>query len=407
MERSSHEIRLGADIGGTFTDIALDVRGRLYSTKVLTTPAAPEEAILEGMQQVVADAGIAMGEIGLVIHGTTLATNALIQRHGARTALGTTEGVRDVIEMRTESRFAQYDLDIALPAPLVPREDRFTVRGRIGASGEELMPLDEAAVEAIGERIAAEGFGAVAIGFIHAYMNPDHERRARDILARRLDALNLPISISAEVSPQMREYERFNTVCANAYVQPQMASYLTRLEQRLEAIGARCPVLMIHSGGGLMAVETAIRFPVRLVESGPAGGAIFAADIARRFDIPRVLSYDMGGTTAKICLIEDFAPRTARTFEVARTARFAKGSGMPISIPVIEMIEIGAGGGSLAWVDPMGRIQTGPESAGSEPGPACYGRGGDRPAITDADLLSLHMATVLAQATPTPSPTTS
>ncbi len=387
MERTSHEIRLGADIGGTFTDIALDVRGRLYSTKVLTTPAAPEKAILDGMQQVVAEAGIAMGQIGLVIHGTTLATNALIQRRGARTALVTTEGFRDVIEMRTESRFAQYDLNIELPAPLVPREDRFTVRGRIGASGEELMPLDEAAVDAIGARIAAGGFGAVAIGFIHAYMNPDHERRARDILARRLDALQLPISISAEVSPQMREYERFNTVCANAYVQPQMASYLTRLEQRLEGIGARCPVLMIHSGGGLMAVETAIRFPVRLVESGPAGGAIFAADVARRFDIPRVLSYDMGGTTAKICLIEDFAPRTARTFEVARTARFAKGSGMPISIPVIEMIEIGAGGGSLAWVDSMGRIQTGPESAGSEPGPACYGRGGDRPAITDADLL--------------------
>ncbi len=387
MKRSSPDIRLGADIGGTFTDIALDVRGRLYSTKVLTTPAAPEEAILAGMRQVVADAGIAMAEIGLVIHGTTLATNALIQRRGARTALVTTEGFRDVIEMRTESRFAQYDLDIELPPPLVPREDRFTVRGRIGASGEELMPLDEAAVEAIGERIAAGGFGAVAIGFIHAYMNPDHERRARDILARRLDRLNLPISISAEVSPQMREYERFNTVCANAYVQPQMASYLTRLEQRLESIGARCPVLMIHSGGGLMAVETAVRFPVRLVESGPAGGAIFAADIARRFDIARVLSYDMGGTTAKICLIEDCMPRTARTFEVARTARFAKGSGMPISIPVIEMIEIGAGGGSLAWVDPMGRIQTGPESAGSEPGPACYGRGGERPAITDADLL--------------------
>ena len=387
MKRSSHDVRLGADIGGTFTDIALDVRGRLYSAKVLTTPAAPEEALLEGLQRVIADAGIAMAEIGLVIHGTTLATNALIQRSGARTALVTTEGFRDVIEMRTESRFAQYDLDIELPAPLVPREDRFSVRGRIGASGEELMPLDEAALEALGERIATGGFGAVAIGFIHAYMNPEHERRARQILACRLDALGVPISISAEVSPQMREYERFNTVCANAYVQPQMAAYLTRLEKRLEAIGVCCPVLMIHSGGGLMAVETAIRFPVRLVESGPAGGAIFAADIARRFDIARVVSYDMGGTTAKICLIEDYAPRTARTFEVARTARFAKGSGMPISIPVIEMIEIGAGGGSLAWVDPMGRIQTGPESAGSEPGPACYGRGGDRPAITDADLL--------------------
>ncbi|TIV74254.1 MAG: hydantoinase/oxoprolinase family protein, partial [Mesorhizobium sp.] len=213
-------------------------------------------------------------------------------------------------------------------------------------------------------------FGSVAIGFIHAYANPDHERRAREILSRKL---TIPISISAEVSPQMREFERFNTVSANAYVRPQMADYLARLQTRLKDMGAECPVFMIHSGGGLISVETASEFPVRLVESGPAGGAIFAADIARRFGLEKVVSYDMGGTTAKICLIEDFAPRTARTFEVARTYRFSKGSGMPISIPVIEMIEIGAGGGSIAWVDTMGRIQTGPESAGSEPGPACYG----------------------------------
>ncbi|TIL74524.1 MAG: hydantoinase/oxoprolinase family protein, partial [Mesorhizobium sp.] len=219
---------------------------------------------------------------------------------------------------------------------------------------------------------------------IHAYANPDHERRAREVLSRKL---SIPISISAEVSPQMREFERFNTVCANAYVRPQMADYLARLQIRLKEMGADCPVFMIHSGGGLISVETASEFPVRLVESGPAGGAIFAADIARRFGLEEVVSYDMGGTTAKICLIEDYAPRTARTFEVARTYRFCKGSGMPISIPVIEMIEIGAGGGSIAWVDAMGRIQTGPESAGSEPGPACYGRGGKRPAITDADLV--------------------
>lgn len=377
-------VRLGADIGGTFTDIALDCRGQLYSTKVLTSYAAPEQAILDGIAVVLRDAGITPAELEIVIHGTTLATNALIERRGARTALITTEGFRDVIEMRTESRFEQYDLNLQLPTPLVPREDRFTVKGRIGAQGQELQPLDEAALEEIADHIAAEGFGAVAIGFIHSYMNPAHEQRAREIIAAKV---GVPISISSEVSPQMREFERFNTVCANAYVRPQMADYLARLQVRLKEMGATCPVFMIHSGGGLISVETAAEFPVRLVESGPAGGAIFAADVAQRFGLDRVVSYDMGGTTAKICLIEDYQPRTARTFEVARTYRFCKGSGMPISIPVIEMIEIGAGGGSIAWVDAMGRIQTGPESAGSEPGPACYQRGGERPAITDADLI--------------------
>ncbi|WP_417628579.1 hydantoinase/oxoprolinase family protein [Pararhodobacter aggregans] len=377
-------IRLGADIGGTFTDIALEYRGAIHSTKVLTSYAAPEQAILDGIDIVLAETGIGYADLEIVIHGTTLATNALIERRGARTAFVTTEGFRDVIEMRTESRFDQYDLNIQLPKPLVPREDRFSVAGRIGAQGQELAPLDEAALAAVAERIATGGYGAVAIGFIHAYLNPAHERRAREIIAARCD---LPISLSSEVSPQMREFERFNTVCANAYVRPQMASYLERLQVRLNEKGATCPVFMIHSGGGLVSVETAAEFPVRLVESGPAGGAIFAADVARRFGLERVVSYDMGGTTAKICLIEDFSPKTARTFEVARTTRFAKGSGMPVSIPVIEMIEIGAGGGSLAWVDAMGRIQTGPESAGSEPGPACYQRGGARPAITDADLV--------------------
>lgn len=379
-----HDIRLGADIGGTFTDIALDVRGKLFSTKVLTNYSAPEQAILDGIDIVVRDAGIAPKDIDIVIHGTTLATNALIERRGARTALITTEGFRDVIEMRTENRFEQYDLSLVLPKPLIPREDRFPVKGRINAQGRELQALDEAALETLADIIAERGFEAVAIGFIHSYMNPTHEQRAREILAKKL---SIPISISSEVSPQMREFERFNTVCANAYVRPQMADYLSRLQVRLKAMGAQCPVFMIHSGGGLISVETASEFPVRLVESGPAGGAIFAADIARRFSLDRVVSYDMGGTTAKICLIEDYQPHTARTFEVARTYRFCKGSGMPISIPVIEMIEIGAGGGSIAWVDAMGRIQAGPESAASEPGPACYQRGGERPAITDADLV--------------------
>lgn len=377
-------IRLGADIGGTFTDIVLDCHGRIFSTKILTNYSAPEQAILDGIEVVIAQAGITHKDLNLVIHGTTLATNALIERRGARTALITTEGFRDVIEMRTESRFEQYDLNLRLPPPLIPREDRFVVAGRIGANGQELQPLDEDSLERIAALISEGGYGAVAIGFIHSYANPVHEQRARAILAAKVD---LPMSISSEVSPQMREFERFNTVCANAYVRPQMESYLNRLQARLAQAGSVCPVFMIHSGGGLISVQTAAEFPVRLVESGPAGGAIFAADVARRFGLDRVVSYDMGGTTAKICLIDDFTPKTARTFEVARTYRFRKGSGMPISIPVIEMIEIGAGGGSLAWVDAMGRIQTGPESAGSEPGPACYQRGGTRPAITDADLI--------------------
>jgi N-methylhydantoinase A len=377
-------IRLGADIGGTFTDIVLDCRGEVYSTKILTNYTAPEQAILDGMGVVAEQAGIRCDEIDLVIHGTTLATNALIERSGPRTALITTEGYRDVIEMRTESRFEQYDLNLRLPPPLIAREDRFVVAGRIGAQGQVLNELDEAALVQLADTIAAGGYGAVAIGFLHSYTNPAHEIRAREIIAARV---GVPVSISSEVSPQMREFERFNTVCANAYVRPQMESYLKRLQVRLAESGADCPVFMIHSGGGLISVETAAEFPVRLVESGPAGGAIFAADVAQRFGLQKTVSYDMGGTTAKICLIDDFAPKTARTFEVARSYRFRKGSGMPISIPVIDMIEIGAGGGSLARVDSMGRIKTGPESAGSEPGPACYQLGGDRPAITDADLV--------------------
>ena len=381
---NGQDVRLGADIGGTFTDIALDLCGRVFSTKILTNYAAPEQAILDGIDIVTQQAGIGYDDLDIVIHGTTLATNALIERRGAKTALVTTEGFRDVIEMRTENRFEQYDLNLSLPKPLIPRQDRFPVAGRINAQGEEIQPLDEARIEALAGALREGGFEAIAIGFIHSYQNPAHERRAREILAARLPGL--PISISSEVSPQMREFERFNTVCANAYVRPQMEHYLTRLQARLTEHGAGCPVFMIHSGGGLISIDTATRFPVRLVESGPAGGAIFAADVAARFGIEKVLSYDMGGTTAKICLIEDFEPQTARTFEVACTYRFCKGSGMPISIPVIEMIEIGAGGGSLARVDAMGRIQTGPESAASEPGPACYQRGGTRPAITDADV---------------------
>src|SRR5215470_9608533 len=249
MTHPANEIRLGADIGGTFTDIVLDVRGRLFSTKLLTSYSAPEQPILNGIEIVARDAGIRPGDIDLVIHGTTLATNALIERRGARAAFVTSEGFRDVIEMRTENRFDQYDLDIVLPTPLIPRQDRFTVAGRIDATGRELKPLDEDAVRKLASVLSEGGYDSIAIGFIHAYGNPAHERRAREILARHL---SVPTSISAEVSPQMREYERFNTVCANAYVRPRMEAYLGRLKSRLATIGVTCPVFMIHSGGGLI-----------------------------------------------------------------------------------------------------------------------------------------------------------
>ena len=378
-------VRLGVDIGGTFTDVVLEKDGVPFSIKVLTTYSAPENAIIDGMHQVCAKAGVTPAQIDQIIHGTTLATNALIERRGAKTALITTEGFRDVIEMRTESRFEQYDLNLNLPDPLLPRQMRFTVAGRVDANGKILVDMDRTEVEAIVDQIAEGGFESVAVGLIHSYLNPTHEQLVRDVLAEKLP--NVAVSISSEVSPQMREYERFNTVVANAYIKPLMASYLGRLGDRLNDEGVSCRIFLMHSGGGVISIQNAADFPVRLVESGPAGGAVFAAHIAARYGLDKVLSFDMGGTTAKICLIKNQTPKTSRVFEVARTYRFKKGSGMPISIPVIDMVEIGAGGGSLAHVDALQQIRVGPKSAGSEPGPACYGRHGTRPAVTDADLV--------------------
>ena len=378
-------IRMGVDIGGTFTDVVLEVGETQFSTKVLTTYTAPEDAIIDGMTQVCENAGIHPSTINQIIHGTTLATNALIERRGAKTALITTQGFRDVIEMRTESRFEQYDLNLNIPEPLLPRQTRYTLKERISAKGEVLIPLDRSDVETLVEEIVEAGFESIAVGLIHSYLNDAHEKLVRDVLAEKMPGAM--VSLSCEVSPQMREYERFNTVVANAYIKPLMKSYLGRLEGRLQEQGVRCSIFLMHSGGGVISIESAAEFPVRLVESGPAGGAVFAANIASRYGLDKVLSFDMGGTTAKICLIKNQTPKTSRVFEVARTYRFKKGSGMPISIPVIDMVEIGAGGGSLAQVDAMRQIRVGPESAGSEPGPACYGRGGDKPAVTDADLV--------------------
>ncbi len=379
------DIRVGVDIGGTFTDVALQHPGGLSTCKVLTNYSQPEQAILDGIVKAADQAGIALGSIDQVIHGTTLVTNALIERRGAKLAFITTEGFRDVIEMRSENRFEQYDLNLSLPKPLVARQDRFTLNERMGPKGEVLLSLDPAEVDALVARILDGGYEAVAIGLMHSYANDTHELAIADAL--RKAAPELSISISSVISPQMRELPRFNTVIANAYVQPKVADYLSRLVNRLRETGVNAPVFMLHSGGGLIAVETAAEQPVRLLESGPAGGAIFAADFARAHGLDKVLSFDMGGTTAKICLIEDGAPKTANTFEVARTYRFKKGSGMTVSTPVVEMVEIGAGGGSIASVDAMGRLQVGPRSAGSEPGPACYGRGGTEPTVTDSNLL--------------------
>jgi N-methylhydantoinase A len=382
--------RIGADVGGTFTDVVVEQLGggtdsEYLSTKVLTTHDAPERGILNGIEALAEEHHVDLTRVEQVIHGTTLATNALIERRGAKTALVTTAGFRDVIETRTEGRFEQYDLDIVLPTPLIARRDRFVVTERLNARGEVLVAFDEASAQSVIDQLKAGGYEAVAVGFLHSYVNGDHERRFRELLRQELGD-GIAVSLSCEVSPQMRELERFNTVCANAYVQPMMASYLHRLEAGLAQRGVQAPVNLIHSGGGLVNVETAAAFPVRLVESGPAGGAIFAARLAARHRKDRIVSFDMGGTTAKIALIEDQVPQTAKTFEVARTTRFKKGSGMTISIPVIEMIEIGAGGGSIADVDVLGQIRVGPRSAGSEPGPAAYDLGGTEPTVTDANL---------------------
>ena len=377
--------RLAIDIGGTFTDLALLADDGRYSAKVLTTSQAPEEGVLAGIDLLLRQAELTAEDIGLVIHGTTLATNAMIERKGAKTALIVTEGFRDSIEMAFENRFEQYDIFMDKPAPLVPRDLRLGVRERLDGRGTVLVPLDEEAVRALAPGLERAGIEAVAIGFMHAYLDGRHERCTREILSDLLPTV--AFSLSSEVSPEIREYERWSTTVANAYVQPVMGRYLGRLDTALRARKFACPLFMMTSGGGLMTLDTARRLPIRLVESGPAGGAILAAGLARQCGLDKVLSFDMGGTTAKICLIDDGEPQHSRTFEVARQYRFLKGSGLPLRIPVIEMVEIGAGGGSIAYVDDLQRINVGPESAGAEPGPACYGRGGARPAVTDADVV--------------------
>lgn len=378
--------RLGVDIGGTFTDAVLEVGQERYTAKTLTTPHEPDEGVIQCMQKVLQSAQLSFSDLDLVVHGTTLATNALIERKGASIAMLTTDGFRDVVEIGLEYRYDLFDLFIEFPSPIVSRNLRFQVKERIGAGGRVLLPLDEEGVQEIIEQLRREKVEAIAICFMHSYSNPEHEQRVRDLILAALP--DVQVTLSSEVAPEMREFERFCTACANAYVQPKMESYLDRLDTRLTGLGMQAPLLLMLSGGGLTTVATARKFPVRLVESGPAGGAVFAAAVAEANGLKDVVSFDMGGTTAKICLIDNGKPQTSRTFEVARMYRFKKGSGMPVRIPVIDMVEIGSGGGSIAHLDSLGRLAVGPESAGSEPGPVCFGRGGKSPAVTDGNLVT-------------------
>jgi N-methylhydantoinase A len=375
--------RLAVDIGGTFTDVVLETANGDHSIKVLTTSDAPERGVMEGVRAILAEAKCPPGDVGLVVHGTTLATNALIERKGARTALVTTAGFRDSLEIAWEHRFEQYDIYMERPEPLVPRDLRFGVPERVAADGAVLLALDEQAVRDVAAELRARRVEAVAVCFLHSFTTEVHERRAGAILAAELPGV--AISLSCEVCPEIREYERTSTTIANAYVLPRMAGYLGELEANLKKEGIAGPLLLMMSSGGITTVDTARRFPVRLVESGPAGGAILALTVAAENGLAKAVAFDMGGTTAKLTLLDDLSLQRSRQFEVARAYRFVQGSGLPVRIPVIELVEIGAGGGSIARLDALGRLQVGPDSAGSVPGPASYGRGGTEPTVTDAD----------------------
>ncbi|GAA4618461.1 hydantoinase/oxoprolinase family protein [Saccharopolyspora hordei] len=379
-------LRVGVDIGGTFTDLAvLDDRGIVAVGKTLTTHREPAAAVEQVLRQTLEEHRLDPAAITTVVHGTTLVTNALIERRGARTALLTTEGFRDVVEMGREHRYELYDLGLELPRPLVPRHLRFGVRERLRADGTVLTPLDVDTVRRLGVELAAAGVTAVAVCFLHSHTNGEHERRAREVLDEV--APELRVALSCEVNPEIREYERTSTTLANVYVQQLVETYLADLRERLRRCGVRTDPLIMLSHGGVAALETARRFPIRMLESGPAGGALGAVAFGRAAGRPDQLAFDMGGTTAKLCVVERHRPLVTHTFEVDRVYRLRAGSGLPVRAPVIDMIEIGTGGGSIARVDPLGLITVGPDSAGSEPGPVCYGRGGTRCTVTDADVV--------------------
>jgi N-methylhydantoinase A len=381
-------VRIAVDIGGTFTDVALELAydpDSLVTAKTSTTTNNPAEGVLMGIALALNMAKRRPAEVQSIIHGTTLATNALIERKGAAVAIITTEGFRDILEIAYERRYDQYDVFLDKPDTIVQRDRCFTVPERISARGEILRTLDEQKLDGVLGQLAAADVRSVAVCLLHSYANAAHEYCIRD----RISSLypQLSVSLSSEVSPEIREYDRLCTTVANAFIRPLMESYLDSLSLALSRKGFDCPLLIMTSGGGMTTLETAKRFPIRLVESGPSGGAMLATRIAQQCDIEKLVSFDMGGTTAKICLIDNGRPQTSRRFEIGRAARFIRGSGLPVRIPVIEMIEIGAGGGSIAIVDRLGRIAVGPESAGADPGPACYGRGGSNATVTDSDLI--------------------
>jgi len=379
-------LRAGVDIGGTFTDLCVVDRDHVVAVgKTLTTPNDPSQGVETVLAETLERLGLPFSDLQLVVHGTTLVTNAIIERKGSRTALLATQGFRDAVEIGRERRYELYDLLIENPRALVPRHLRFDVPERTLADGSVAVALDEPFVERLGRELGESGIEAVAVSFLHSFTNPEHERRARDALLRAAPALR--VSLSSEVVPEIREFERTTTTVANVYVQDLMARYLTELGDRLVRRGFGGRLYVMLSSGGIATVETAKRFPIRLLESGPAAGALAAATYGRAGGHPDLVSFDMGGTTAKLCVVEEGRPLVADEFEVDRRYRLKRGSGTPVRVPVIDMIEIGVGGGSIARVNRLGLLEVGPDSAGADPGPACYGLGGARPTVTDADLV--------------------
>lgn len=387
-ETSRGPYRLSCDIGGTFTDFCLIDRatGEIDVEKCLTTPGDPSQGVLDGVRMLAARHPDLLRHTESVLHATTLVINAIIERKGARTGLVTTRGFRDVLEIGREMRYDLYDIQLEFPKPLVPRHRRTEVTERVLENGAVRTPLDTQDVATAAATLAAEGVESVAVCFLHSYANPQHEQRTRTELERLMPGI--PVSISSDVLPEIREFERTTTTVANAYVKPLASRYTARLVDGLRDLGFTRRLLIMLSSGGMTSVETAAEYPVRIVESGPAAGAIAAEHVGRVSGFPEhVLAFDMGGTTAKGCVIENGHIDMASTFESARVHRFRKGSGIPLRIPVIDIMEIGAGGGSIATRDGMGLLQVGPESAGALPGPACYGRGGTKPTVSDADLV--------------------
>jgi N-methylhydantoinase A len=383
--------RFGFDIGGTFTDFVLTdaVTGKITSYKTPTTPHHPSQAVMEGWQALLEEVGAAGSDVEVAIHGTTLITNVLIERKGAVTLLVTTQGFSDVLDTQREMRYDIYDLHAPPVVQLVPRPLRFEADERLDTFGKVVRPLDLSNLEAMLATLRAagveEGVEAVAVCFLHSFTNPVHEQEAGEWLRANLPEVS--VSLSYEVAPEIREYERMSTTVCNAYVQPMTEQYLKRLQGDLLEAGFQHSLFLMLSSGGITTLETAARFPVRLVESGPAAGALAAIFYGELIGEQDLVSFDMGGTTAKMCLIKEGQPAMADTFEIARVHRFKRGSGLPVRVPTIELIEIGAGGGSIARVDELGLLKVGPGSAGADPGPACYGQGGAQPTVTDADLL--------------------